>query len=268
MELAMARRRTRHQLYGRVFRNMEGFQLRNAGLPQRSCHMGAIRGSMMIGNARIRKPVAAGGLLLWIIVFSAVRARCAEKPPIRVSICTLAQHLKSYNGKMIRVTGFVGRSEFTTIYSACGNELGVALVMRFPDEIGQHVPFRLVRDKDFKLFWQYLTEGKSIKAPGASVHILPFDFKYCTVAATFTGLFNAVSDEDALEGRGFGIGGSPFRFIVQSVSDPIAEKCPKPMPSGTHVEKEHQYEVPAPPKNLVMPPPPKGVVNPPQGPMK
>jgi hypothetical protein len=227
--------------------------------------MGAIRRSMIVDNARIRKLAAAGSVLLWVIIFSAVRARCAEKAAIPVSICTLAQHWMSYNGKIVRVTGFVGRTELTTIFSACGNDLGVALVMRLPDELGRHPPFRLVQDKNFKIFWRHLNEGKPIEAPGASAHILPFDFKYCTVAATFTGLFNGVSDEDALWGRGFGIGASPFRLVVRSVSDPIAEKCSKQLPIGTDIKKHHRYKAPVPPKNLVMPTPPKGVVgSPPQ----
>jgi len=203
----------------------------------------------------------AGLLLSYLVVCGAVSAPCGQKAPISVPICALAENWKAYDGKMVQIAGFVVRFGRLTIYSAC-KEGGVGVFLNFADEPGLGAPFGFVRDANFALFSHYVDAGKYRPAPAGAGRQY-YAYRYCKVAARFTGLFNGVSDDDAFHGRGFGNGRFPYRLIVRSVSDPIAEECPyEPEPPP-----EPPTAIPSPSPLTLGPPslPPPPPAKPPQG---
>jgi len=177
----------------------------------------------------MRKLVSVGCLLASLNV-----GLCEGPQAIAVSMCTINQSPKLYNGKMVRVRGTVARAEGLALY-VDSKECKTAIALAFPDEEPQiRAPFHLIRDDDFRKFQSYLD------APAANQPKLPPGWggwgtahRYCDIQVTVIGKFQAVSEEKALRGRGFGnAGASPFQLTVQSVIDPEAKECASSSPAA------------------------------------
>jgi hypothetical protein len=172
------------------------------------------------------------GLILLVFLLAMPPGMCGREPAFTISICTVLRNANKYNGKMVRVRGNILRSEGE--YDLCArckglNESGVTLV--YPDEgPDTRVRFHLIRDAAFKKFEYYLEAEPLVKRElprGVIGRAVPR--RYCGIKVTAIGRFEAVSEEEALAGRGYGnLGASRFRLVLRRVLRPTAEACPPP----------------------------------------
>ena len=93
------------------------------------------------------------------------------------------------------------------------------------------LPFQLVQDAAFQKFKHFIDHDNApvprIPNPQGSQVTPRMVPCYCDIQVTAVGMFQAVSQENARRGQGFGnLGRSPFQLILQSVSDPEAKECP------------------------------------------
>jgi hypothetical protein len=133
---------------------------------------------------------------------------------------------------MVQVRGSIVDAEGLYLSAKCERGQG-GMALSFPEENpSAPLPFRLVRDEAFQKF-RYFVEHDNAPVPSilkpenpeVTPHVVP---RYCSIQVTVIGIFQAVSEEEARRGRGFGhLGLSPFQLIVESVKDPEAKECPQ-----------------------------------------
>jgi len=173
-----------------------------------------------------------GKLLLGLFFLARVGTGwCEGARTIPVSLCMLDGHPKRYNGKMVQVRGSVVGAEGLYLSSKCGQGQG-GMALSIPEENSNPPsPFRLVHDEAFDRFSYLLGHlngpfPRILNPDNTEVH--PLTPCYCSIQVTVIGRFQAVSEEEARRGRGFGhLGLSPFQLIVESVKDPEAKECPQ-----------------------------------------
>ena len=191
-------------------------------------------------------------LLVSLALLLGVRAGLCKQPrAIETSMCAIDADPKAFNGRMVKVRGSVVRAEGIALY-ADDQKCHTAMALRFPDEQPRNSAPRLVHDDAFQRFLYYVqAQAKEQPKPPSGVVSLYVAPQYCDIRVTVVGKFQAVSEEKALHGRGFGNGGlSVFQLIVQSVLDPEAKECP-PLP-----QPPSPPPIPPPPEWLTQPPPP------------
>jgi hypothetical protein len=177
-----------------------------------------------------------------LVLFTVIPMASAGERVIKTSFCSLVQHPRKYKGKMVQF-----RTQITQTFSAyedCKYYAESPIVIAYPGGSREiQMPFRLIRDADFEKFEYYLRAEPLVKQepPPGWVSSRP-PRRYCKITVTLTGLFEAVSEEEALRGRGFGNGGrNQFQLVLHRVANPVAEECPP---------------VPRPPPKVVPPLPP------------
>lgn len=157
---------------------------------------------------------------------------CAGPRAIPVSMCTIDRSPSLYNGKMVQVRGLVARAEGLALY-VDSKECHTAMALRFPEGATNfHPGFRPLRDDAYRKFMNYVQAPAPIR-PKAEPRVLTTFVapRYCDIRVTIIGRFEAVSEQKALRGRGFGnAGASPFQLIVQSVVNSQAKECAPPIP--------------------------------------
>lgn len=177
-----------------------------------------------------------GRLLLGLFFLAHVGTGwCEGVRAIPVSLCTLDGHPERYNAKMVRVRGLVVGAEGLYLSANCGRRRG-GMALSFPLENAvTPQPFDLVRDDAYRKLMNYVNAPAPTQPKAEpEVWTLSVAPRYCDIRVTIIGRFEAVSEEKALRGRGFGNGGaSPFQLIVRSVVDPEAKECASP-PAAPH----------------------------------
>lgn len=146
---------------------------------------------------------------------------------VETTVCGVAGGPLSYNGKMVHIRGRVENSDHDLLLSSetCKRE---KVVLEYPDRLSVKptADFRLRRDRNFKRLEHVL---------GAKNKDGSYRFE---VDATFTGRLDAtesagfVRNESGkiigLQGFGHPFPFSRFRLVIESVSDVVARKLPRP----------------------------------------
>jgi hypothetical protein len=150
----------------------------------------------------------------------------AKEGVMRTSFCHLVRHPGRYKGKMVEFRSNIkwGLAVFSASED-CKDSDVIGIWIAYPEGVrDRRVPFELVRDNDFRLFDDYMS-AELPPTPGVFGPRPPR--RYCKITVTLTGLFEAVSEEEALRGRAFGhLGWFQFRLILRRVVNPVAEECP------------------------------------------
>ena len=162
----------------------------------------------------------------FLIVLAALIPLGAQTPA-KSSVCTVLGHPQAYNGQPLTLRGHVNwKTETLLIYNEChGASDGIVLVLSERD-VEPRPAFDLLQNDDLDRFKEYIsalvpnsTEVKNGVCIGCA-------WKYCRIDSTVTGRFDAVSENDARRGKGFGNAGRQrFRLVVRSIENPVAQEC-------------------------------------------